>query len=47
LISRSGRDPFIKLIPFLSLSLSREKEEQFLHGRNHGEKSWLGWELNP
>jgi hypothetical protein len=31
----------------LSLSLSREKEEQLLHGRNHGEKSWLGWELKP
>jgi hypothetical protein len=49
LIFRSGKDPFIKLIHSLSLylSLSMEKEEQFLHGRNHGEKSWLGWVLNP
>jgi hypothetical protein len=39
----------LSLSPLLSLSLflSREKEEQFLHGRNHGEKSWLRWELNP
>jgi hypothetical protein len=41
LIYRSGKDPFIKLILSLSLSLllSREKEEQFMvetMEKNHG-----------